>query len=103
MAETEAATAQAEEEQAPDTQLVATLTDGTNVRRRKPRQRACNLPGKNNNICRGHLKRWYPFGSFGEEIERQFGPNPELYRCERCQTLYLPSPDETPRTGTLSY
>lgn len=98
MAETEAAATPVEE--APDPHLITTLGDGTKVKRRIPRQRACNNPGKNNNICRGHLKRWY---EFGDEVKQKLGPDAEIYRCERCFTLYLPNEEEPPRTGTLAY
>ena len=54
---------------------------------------------KNNNICRGHLKRWY---EYGDDV-RARAEGGEVYRCERCQALYLPSDEEEPRTGTLSY
>jgi hypothetical protein len=27
-------------------------------------------------------------------VEKAFGPDAEIYRCEHCQTLYLPHPDE---------
>ena len=97
MAEEETA---ATAEEKPDPHLVSTLSDGTKVKRRIPRQRACNNPGKNNKICRGHLKRWY---EFGDEVRQQFGPQPEVYRCERCQTLYLPNEEEVARTGTLAF
>jgi hypothetical protein len=85
---------------APDPTLVATLSDGTKVKRRVPRQRACNEKGDKGKLCAGHLKRWYFFGA---EVKRAFGANAEVYRCERCKTLYLPNPDEAPRSGTLSY
>ena len=97
MAEEETATTV---EEAPDPNLVATLSDGTKVKKRIPRQRACNNPGKNNKICRGHLKRWY---EFGEEVQQRWGADVEVYRCERCQTLYLPHEDEEARTGTLAF
>jgi hypothetical protein len=97
MAETEAAAAVAE---TPDPNLLYTLSDGTKVKRRVPRQRASNTPGDNNNICRGHLKRW---DEFGDEVREKFGKDPEIYRCERCHTLYLPNETESPRTRTLAF
>ena len=80
--------------------LILTLSDGTKVKRRVPRQRACNEPGEKGKICAGHLKRWF---FFGEEIKQRFGPNAEIYRCEHCHTLYLPNEQEQPRTLLLSY
>ena len=101
MAEQETATPteQAPAQETPDPNLIATLQDGTKLKKRIPRQRACNEPGKNNNICRGHLKRWY---EYGPDVRARAEAG-EVYRCERCQTLYLPSDEEEPRTGTLSY
>jgi hypothetical protein len=84
--------------QSVDAQLVATLADGTKVKRRLPRMRACNEKDAKGKLCAGHLKRWY-FAP--EAITEQFGN--EIYRCEHCKTLYLPNPDEEPRTGTLSW
>lgn len=91
----------APEEQAapPDPNLLETLPSGRKVKRRIPRQRACNEPEKKK-ICAGHLKRWY---DLDDEAKNRFGADAEIYRCERCQTLYLPNEDETPRTGTLAY
>jgi hypothetical protein len=85
-------------ENPPVTELVATLSDGTKVKRRFPRMRACNEKDEKGKLCAGHLKRWY---FFGDELKQQFGA--EIYRCEHCRTLYLPSPEEEPRTGTLVY
>jgi len=85
----------------PDPNLLETLSDGTKVKRRKLRQRACNEPGKKKgSICAGHLKRWF---FFGEDLQQRFGKDAEIYRCEHCRTLYLPNPDEKPRTGTLAW
>jgi hypothetical protein len=83
-----------------DASVVDTLADGTKVKVRKPQMRACNEKDVKGKICAGHLKRWY---FFGEQVAAKFGNNAELYRCEHCKTLYLPNPDETPRTGTLAY
>ncbi len=89
----------AQAESAP-ADLVMTLSDATKVKRRLPRMRACNEHDAKGKLCAGHLKRWY---FFGEEVSRKFGPDAEIYRCERCKTLYLPNPGEEPRSGTLSY
>lgn len=83
-----------------DPAVVATLSDGTKVKVRKLRMRACNEKDAKNNICAGHLKRWY---FFGEEVKAKYGEKAEIYRCEHCKTLYLPNPDEQPRTGTLAW
>ncbi|MDE0127227.1 MAG: hypothetical protein OXN97_21895 [Bryobacterales bacterium] len=85
---------------APDPKnLVLRLSDGTIVKRRLRRQRACDEPLKKK-ICLGHLKRWYRFGS---EVVEHFGSNPEIYRCERCQILFVPNKDEVARTRTLAF
>ncbi|MEO7142016.1 MAG: hypothetical protein ABI165_00775 [Bryobacteraceae bacterium] len=85
---------------APVAELVATLADGTKVKRRVPRMRACSEKDEKGEMCAGHLKRWF---FFGDEVKQKFGANAEIYRCERCKTLYLPNPAEPPRTGTLSW
>jgi hypothetical protein len=83
---------------APVAELVTTLANGTKVKRRIPRMRACNEKDEKGKICAGHLKRWY---FAGDEIKREFGD--EIYRCEHCRTLYLPNLDEAPRSGTLRW
>ena len=80
--------------------LVGTLSDGTKIKVRLPRQRACNEKNEKGEICAGHLKRWY---FFGDEVKQRYGSDAEIYRCEHCKTLYLPNPEEAPRTGTLSW
>ena len=70
------------------------------VKIKKPGQRACNEKDEKGKLCAGHLKRYY---FFGDEVRKKFGENAEIYRCEHCKTLYLPSAEETPRTGTLSW
>jgi hypothetical protein len=84
----------------PRTPVVATLSDGTKVKQRIPRMRACDERDEKNKICAGHLKRWY---FFGDEVAGKYGKDAEIYRCEHCKTLYLPNPSEAPRTGTLAY
>ncbi len=95
----EAEVAATEQAAPPDPSLLETLPSGTKVKIRKPRQRACNEPLKKD-ICAGHLKRWY---EPNDEARQRFGAEVEIYRCEKCHTLYLPNQDETPRTGTLAY
>lgn len=79
---------------------VGSLSDGTKVKRRAPRMRACNEKDEKGKLCAGHLKRWF---FFGDELKRQFGQDAEIYRCEKCHTVYLPNPEEPPRTGTLAW
>jgi len=81
-------------------EIVAVLSDGTKVKRRLLRMRACNEKDSKGKICAGHLKRWY---FYGDQVRRLYGDDAEIYRCERCKTLYLPNPAETPRTGTLCW
>ncbi len=84
----------------PEAVLVDTLADGAKVKRRIPRMRACNEKNEKGKLCAGHLKRWY---FFGDEVKKKFGAEAEIYRCEHCHTLYLPSDEEEPRSGTLSW
>ncbi len=84
----------------PDPNLVTTLSDGTKVKRRVLKQRACNEKNAKGKLCTGHLKRWY---FFGDEVKQKFGADAEIYRCVKCKTLYLPNPEEEPRSGTLSW
>ena len=86
--------------QQPIKNLLLTLSDGTKVKERAPRQRACNEPGEKGKICAGHLKRWY---HFGDEVKQKLGAQAEVYRCEHCHTLYLPNEQEQPRTRILSW
>lgn len=81
-------------------ELVDTLSDGAKVKRRLLRMRACDEKNDKGKLCMGHLKRWY---FFGEEVAAKYGKDAEIYRCERCHTLYLPNPEEQPRTGTLAW
>jgi hypothetical protein len=90
----------ASDKPAPVAELVATLADGTKVKQRVPRMRACSEKDEKGKLCAGHLKRWY---FFGEEVKGKFGADAEIYRCEHCKTLYLPNKEEEPRTRTLSF
>ena len=65
---------------------------------KKPGQRSCNVKDDKGKICGGHLKRWYYMADVLEQacgdVEKAFGPNAEIYRCEHCKTLYLPNPED---------
>ena len=84
----------------PVSEALATLSDGTKVKRRVVRMRACNEKDEKGKLCAGHLKRWF---DFGDEVRQRFGDGAEVYRCEYCRTLYLPNPAERPRSGTLCW
>jgi len=74
------------------------LPSGTKVKRRKPRMRACNELNAKGKLCSGHLKRWYHPST---EVVSAVSAVDEFYRCEHCHTVYLPNPNELPRTRTL--
>ncbi len=87
-------------ENPPVSELLTTLSSGQKVKRRTLRMRACNEKDAKDKLCCGHLKRWR---GFGDEVKKTFGENAEVYRCERCKTLYLPHTSEEPRTAILSF
>jgi hypothetical protein len=68
------------------------------VKIKKAGQRACNEKNEKGKFCGGHLKRWF-YTSYvleqacGDAL-KAWGPDAEVYRCEHCKTLYLPSPGE---------
>ena len=68
------------------------------LKQKKPLQRSCNEKDAKGKICGGHLKRWfYAVDTIEREcgdVEREFGKNAEMYRCENCKTLYLPNPED---------
>ena len=68
------------------------------VKVKKPGQRACNEKDAKGKFCGGHLKRWYYTDDVKEQacgdVEKAWGKDAEVYRCEHCKTLYLPNPDE---------
>lgn len=61
-------------------------------------QRACNEKDEKGKFCGGHLKRWFYMTDGVEracgDVERAWGKNAEVYRCEHCKVLYLPSEQE---------
>jgi hypothetical protein len=87
-------------ETAPAAAVVGNLNDGRKIKVRLPRMRACDEKNEKGKLCAGHLKRWF---NLSDEVSAKYGKNAEIYRCERCRTVYLPNPEESPRSGTLSY
>jgi hypothetical protein len=79
-------------------EVLGTLGNGTKVKRRMLRMRACTERDAKGKLCRGHLKRWY---EGPEELAQRFGKDADVYRCERCKTIYLPNAIEAPRTQTM--
>ena len=84
----------------PVSELVDTLSDGTKVKLRTPRMRACNEKDAKEKLCAGHLKRWY---DYPKEVQAKIGKDAEIYRCEFCKTLYKPDPKQMPHSFTLRY
>lgn len=68
------------------------------VKIKKPGQRSCNEKDAKGKICAGHLKRWYYSADIVEQecgdLERHWGENAEVYRCEHCRMLYKPAEGE---------
>jgi len=68
------------------------------VKIKKLGQRSCNEKDAKGKFCGGHLKRWYYMSDALEQacgdVEKAWGPNAEVYRCEHCKTLYLPNPED---------
>lgn len=87
-------------ENPPVSELLATLANGQKVKQRILCMRACNEKDGKGAPCCGHLKRWY---GFGEEVGEKFGAGAEVYRCERCKTLYLPNPQEESRSAVQAF
>ncbi|HKZ51888.1 MAG TPA: hypothetical protein VJ085_01265 [Candidatus Acidoferrales bacterium] len=75
-------------------------TPGPKMKVRRPRQRACDEKDGKGKLCAGHIKRYY---DYPKELEAILGKGREVYRCHRCQTLYLPRPEELPRSLVLRY
>lgn len=70
------------------------------VKTRKMKQRSCDEKNEKGKLCAGHLKRWFEYPA---EIEAVIGKGAEIYRCEFCQTLYRPDPQQQPNSYTVRY
>ncbi len=68
------------------------------VKLKKPGQRSCNEKDAKGKLCGGHLKRWFYAADVLEQqcgdVEKAYGRDAEIYRCEHCKTLYLPNPED---------
>ena len=68
------------------------------VKLKKLNQRSCNENNEKGKFCGGHLKRWFYTDDVVEQacgdLEKAWGKDAEVYRCEHCKTLYLPNPEE---------
>jgi hypothetical protein len=71
-----------------------------NVKRLKPRQRACDELNEKGKPCFGNLKRWY---DYPPDVEALVGVKKEIYRCEFCKTIYTPDLSEAPNSFTVRY
>src|SRR5438270_11095628 len=73
------------------------------VKIKKPGQRACNEKDEKGKFCGGHLKRWfYTTDALEQEcgcIDKAWGRDAEVYRCESCRALYLPNPESARGTN----
>jgi hypothetical protein len=73
------------------------------VKIKKHGQRSCNEKDAKGKFCGGHLKRWYYITDVLEQecgdVEKQWGRDAEVYRCEFCRTLYLPNPQDAQGTN----
>ena len=81
-------------------QVLTVLPNGVKVKRRMLRMRACTEKDAKGKMCRGHIKRWF---DATDDVKHLAGGSGEIYRCERCKTIYLPNPAEAPRTQTLAW
>jgi hypothetical protein len=68
------------------------------VKIKKTGQRSCNEKDAKGKLCGGHLKRWFYTTDVVEQacgdVEKAWGKDAEVYRCEHCKTLYLPNPED---------
>ncbi len=76
------------------------------IKEKKTGQRACDEKDAKGELCCGHLKRWYYYHPqkltcTAEETKarKEFGDQGEVYRCERCHTLYRPGTSDHSTAG----
>jgi|HubBroStandDraft_5_1064220.scaffolds.fasta_scaffold795992_2 hypothetical protein len=81
-------------------QAAERIAQAPNIKRLKPKQRACDEPNEKGKRCLGNIKRWYDYPA---EVAAIVGAHVEVYRCEFCKTVYTPDLSEAPRSYTLRY
>lgn len=68
------------------------------VKVKKALQRSCNEKDAKGKLCGGHLKRWFYISDSVEQecgdVEKAYGRDAVVYRCEHCKTVYLPNPED---------
>ena len=74
------------------------MSEATSIRikDKKPGQRACDEKNEKGKLCVGHLKLW---STPGAEVIKAVGKDVDIYRCERCKTLYRPVPEDRSSAG----
>jgi hypothetical protein len=73
---------------------------GPKIKTLKPKQRACDEKNDKGKLCAGHLKRWFDLPA---KVQAVVGKGAEVYRCEFCQTIYKPDPQQQPNSYTVRY
>ena len=68
----------------------------TTLKEKKPGQRACDEKDAKGELCNGHLKRWF---TPDDQTLEQVGKDIEIFRCERCHTLYRPASTDDSSAG----
>jgi hypothetical protein len=85
------------EQTKPEPPAVAQLPNHK-VKLKKHLQRSCNQKDEKGKICGGHLKRFFYAADSVEracgDMEKAYGKDAEVYRCEHCKTIYLPNPHD---------
>ena len=79
-------------------QTAAPKSQSTTTAKKDDQKDAKDEKDAKGKFCGGHLKRWYYTTDVLEQacgdLEKAWGRDAEVYRCEHCKALYLPNPDE---------
>jgi hypothetical protein len=78
--------------------LPTTATSSTQAPQLPHHKVKFNEKNEKGKFCGGHLKRWFYTADVLEQacgdVQKAWGKDAEVYRCEHCKTLYLPNPEE---------
>lgn len=76
------------------------------VKEKSPGQRACDEKDAKGELCCGHLKRWYYYHPLRlyftpeeQQARKAFGDHADVFRCERCHTVYRPAATDHSTAG----